>query len=424
MTAVFERDRERAMRVKDSALPLFYGGCGGAEASGGELRDRRNVVEHVELWPSLCADKKLSLEQRIHIAANALELVHFFDNYPTTTTPSTSAADDDGVVVVRRRVVATRLSALAFGINAYYVPKLLLPDAIGLEPYERDAPLLSALPCVTDADCMHALLVQHNFLPSCDSRDVCAAIERVRSLLQPTRSVQERRRAARGVSLRRGGAALRRARLGRQPDVDLPRLARTAARPRRPHGARRASGDGVVTLAFPQIPLHVDPKRAHVLTSVVTACQFQGADAHRSALASSSSRLARTAVQIAPRGRRSASCKRRCAARSSATCRPSLRRTTPTWRTISTRSRLFSVSVSKRRSHIAQHAHSECCTTRSATALHAPASSPTLAASSRCRPSSRTSLDTRRLRVALVCSLTTLSVLQNAGRSASRRCAL
>lgn len=36
----------------------------------------RNVIEYLEYWPNLCNDIHLDLDQRIHLAANTLELVN------------------------------------------------------------------------------------------------------------------------------------------------------------------------------------------------------------------------------------------------------------------------------------------------------------------------------------------------------------
>jgi hypothetical protein len=218
--ALFADEQRDTVRLKEPMLPHAYGGC------FGDLQSTRAVREYVVLWPSVCADARLSVDQRLQIAANALELARWFDSFPLYRDGS------------RRRVVATRLQAAAVGVSAYYVPKLHAmnaPDALGLEPYDAASPLLGDEPCVTDHDCSYAVLVERQFMRS--FKNVAALPQEFRCNM----------RTHRCHGLDSGANAMTICRVLLEPLLGL--------------GGHR-------------IPVPLDAKREHLLGSIVTACQF------------------------------------------------------------------------------------------------------------------------------------------------------
>jgi hypothetical protein len=212
-------EQRRLLQLREPMLPHVYGGC------FDDLQHTRVVREYVQFWPALCADASLDLDQRLQIAANALELVRWFDAYPLYA---------DGT---RRRVVATALRATAIGVSAYYVPKLLDATALGLEAYE--GALLGDEQCVTDHDCSHAILVERGFLRAFKS--VATTPEDFRCDIKAQR--------CHGLDSR----------------ANLMSVCRILLEP-------------LLGLGGHSVPITVDSKRAHLLSSVLAACQFDVRD--------------------------------------------------------------------------------------------------------------------------------------------------
>ena len=134
-------------------VPRLFGGCARS------LQQTMLAVEYTALWPAVCADARLAPAQRIVLAANTLELARVWAAYESA--PAAGGAKQPQQQQHKRRpVVATRLSALAVAASAYYVPKLVTDEAaLAL----RDSPVLAHTPCVTDADCAHAVLVENGY---------------------------------------------------------------------------------------------------------------------------------------------------------------------------------------------------------------------------------------------------------------------
>jgi hypothetical protein len=169
--------------------------------------------------------RALDLDQRLQIAANALELVRWFDAYPLYA---------DGT---RRRVVATALRATAIGVSAYYVPKLL--DADGARP------------------------------------------RGVRGRAARRRAVCDRPR----LLARDSGRARLFARV--QDVATTPEDFRCNIKAQRCHGLDSRANlmsvcrillEPLLGLGGHSVPITVDAKRAHLLSSVLAACQFDVRD--------------------------------------------------------------------------------------------------------------------------------------------------
>jgi hypothetical protein len=221
--SLFADEQRRIAQLKEPMLPHVYGSC------FDDLQHTRVVREYVEFWPALCADAALDLDQRLQIAANALELVRWFDTFPLYA---------DGT---RRRVVATTLRATAIGVSAYYVPKLLSWDALGLEPYQGDShgALLADEPCVTDHDCSHSILVERGYMRA--FKDVVAKHEDFRCNINAQRCY------------------------GLDSSSNLMSVCRVLLEP-------------LLGVGGHAVPITVDAKRAHLLSSIVAACQFDVRD--------------------------------------------------------------------------------------------------------------------------------------------------
>lgn len=215
--AAFADEQRRLLQLKEPLLPHVYGGC------FSDLQSTRVVREYVALWPAVCADARLDVDARLQIAANALELARWFDAFPLYR---------DGT---RRRVVATRLHAGLVAVSAFYVPKLLAIDALGLEPYDAASALLADEPCVTDHDCSYALLVERGFF---------AAFKAVATPPQEFRCNMRTHRC-----------------FGLDASANLMAICRLLLEP-------------LLGLGGHRIPAPLDTKREHLLASIVTACQF------------------------------------------------------------------------------------------------------------------------------------------------------